>query len=380
MPKRAKRTSDATVAAVYQAMDAIAPFAGAENWDNVGLLAGRPEWPARRILTAIDLTDAVATEALHKKVDTLVLYHPPIFKGIRAITPAADCPTTLLPDLLAARIAILATHTAFDVAEGGTNDLLLDLIKPVSRRPLTTEESDSNDYKLVVFVPRENVERLREALSAAGAGVIGHYSRCSYELDGHGTFMGDETTNPAIGRKQVLETVAETRLEMVAPRSHIGGIVRALYTNHPYEEPAFDIYPLCHISGCGKRGLGRIGKLSKSTPGTEIVKRLAAGGVDISIATSVGNLKRRFREVIVAAGAFGTDRFRDSEALAITGEFKHHDALALQKRGVTAICLGHYASERLVLGAINRRLGAALKSSKIFAAISDRSPFQSIRI
>lgn len=378
MRKASKPAGDgATVGAAVRALDEIAPFAGAEEWDNVGLLAGRPEWPARRILTALDLTDAVAREALRKKIDALVLYHPPIFKGIRAITPNADVPTALLPDLLAARVAILATHTAFDAAEGGTNDLLLDLFEPARRYPLTAEDAESTDYKLVVFVPRAEVERLRKALSAVGAGMIGHYSECSYELEGRGTFLGDETTQPAVGRKQVLETVAETRLEMVAPRERIGAIVRALYANHSYEEPAFDLYPLRSIGGRGKRGMGRVGELKAPMTGRDLVKRLAAG-VDLSVATCVGNLRRRFRSVTVAAGAFGVERFRDPDSLIVTGEFKHHEALTLLRRGVTAICLGHYASERLVLGALVRRLRAALKTSKIAIAKSDRSPFQPI--
>ena len=156
-----------SVADVYAALDQLAPFAGAEEWDNVGLLAGRPEWPARRLLVALDLTDAVAREALRKKVDALVVYHPPIWKGIRAITPQAESPTGLLPDLLAGRIAILATHTAFDVAVGGSNDLLLDLFEPVARRPLEADVRAGDEFKLVVFVPAAEVR----STGKAGSGV-----------------------------------------------------------------------------------------------------------------------------------------------------------------------------------------------------------------
>src|SRR5512140_1804848 len=122
--------STIAVANVLAALNEIAPFELAAEWDNVGLLAGRPEWPARRGLLAIDLTDAVAREALAMGAELLVLYHPPIFKGIRAVTPAATGPTTLLPDLLAARTALIALHTALDAAVGGTNDVLLDCVAP----------------------------------------------------------------------------------------------------------------------------------------------------------------------------------------------------------------------------------------------------------
>ncbi|MBU0617764.1 MAG: Nif3-like dinuclear metal center hexameric protein [Planctomycetes bacterium] len=376
--ERRRPAPRATVAEVYTALDELAPFAGAEDWDNVGLLAGRPEWPARRVLIALDLTDAVAREALRRQVDTLVVYHPPIFKGIRTVTPQAECPTALLPDLLAARIAILAAHTALDVAVGGTNDLLLDLFEPVSRRPLEPSIRQSDDFKLVVFVPPTEVNELRSALSAAGAGMIGHYSECSFELAGRGTFRGDETTRPAIGRRRVLESVAEIRLEMVVPRRSIGRVVRVLYATHSYEEPAFDLYRLQQVTGRGRVGMGRVGELKRPQRGTALARMLAKG-VDLSVATCVGDLRRRFRSVTVGAGTLGISRFRDPDSLVVTGELKHHDALELLRRGVTAICLGHYASERLVLAALRKGLSGVLKVSSVTIARSDRSPFQPIR-
>jgi dinuclear metal center YbgI/SA1388 family protein len=363
------------VADLYATLDDLAPFAGAAEWDNVGLLAGRPDWPVRRALVALDLTDAVAREALRKRVHALVLYHPPIFKGIHTVTPKTDGPTTLLPDLLAARVALLATHTAFDAAVGGTNDLLLDPFAPVARRPLELAADERGAYKLVVFVPPAEVEELRRALSAAGAGVIGHYTECSFELAGRGSFRGDETTSPTVGRKGILEYVDEVRLEMVVPRRRIGDVVRTLYATHSYEEPAFDLFPLHQIASRGAAGSGRVGELRKPRRGTVLAAALGKT-VDLSIATCVGDLKRSFRSVTAAAGAFGTRLFDDPDSLVLTGEFKHHDALEVLRRGVTAICLGHYASERLVLDVLRRRLGAALKGVNLEVAESDRPPFQ----
>ncbi|MFQ5806421.1 MAG: YqfO family protein [Phycisphaerae bacterium] len=368
-----------SVADVYAALDKLAPFAGAADWDNVGLLAGRSEWPAHRVLVALDLTDAVAREALRKRVDALVVYHPPIFEGIRAITPQADGPTGLLADLLAARIAILSTHTAFDTAVGGTNDLLLDLFAPVSRRPLAPAMEENGAYKLVVFVPPPEVNKLRRALSVAGGGVIGHYTECSFELAGHGSFRGDETTRPAVGRKQVLEYVDEVRLEMVVPRQRLGDVVRMLYATHSYEEPAFDLYPLHQLTGRGAAGLGRVGQLKKSQRGTALVRTLGKA-VDLSLATCVGDLRRSFRSLTAAGGAFGVRQFVDPDSLVLTGEVKHHDALQLLRRGVTAICLGHHASERLALDALCRRLGGSLDSVNVTLARSDRAPFQRLRV
>jgi dinuclear metal center YbgI/SA1388 family protein len=359
---------------VYSALNAWVPFELAAQWDNVGLLAGRPEWPARRALLAIDLTDAVADEALARRVNLLVVYHPPIFKGIRAVTPQADCPTTRLPDLLAARISIIALHTALDAAVGGTNDVLLDPFDPVDRYPLEPLVHSDRHYKLVVFVPPREVDTLREALSAAGAGVIGHYSECSFELVGRGTFQGDETTHPTVGHRQVLEHAEETRLEMVVPRDRLGPVVQTLYARHSYEEPAFDLYPLHELAGRAVVGMGRVGLLRRPARGTGLLARLR-GHVDLSDALVVGDLRRRFRSVTVAAGAAGVRSFCDAESLVLTGELKHHEALELQRRGITAVHLGHYASERPVLDILRARLHESVPGLRAELARSDRSPF-----
>jgi putative NIF3 family GTP cyclohydrolase 1 type 2 len=249
--KPAKSATKAHVVDVLKVLDARAPFNAAADWDNVGLLLGDPSWPAKRVLITLDLTDAVAEEALKSKVDLVLAYHPPIFKPVARLTPEMPGPTRLLPELLAKRISIAALHTALDVAVGGTNDCLLDAFSPISREPLETLGETGSQLKLVTFVPQDEVDSVRAALSAAGAGVIGAYSQCSYMLWGRGTFLGDHSTNPTVGRKGRLETVDEVRLEMVTPASRIGAIVRALTAAHSYEEPAFDLYPLSSISGGG---------------------------------------------------------------------------------------------------------------------------------
>jgi dinuclear metal center YbgI/SA1388 family protein len=375
-PKRVKRV---TAGELCAAADELAPLRFAAEWDNVGLLAGRPEWPVRSALLAIDLTDAVAEEALRKRADALVLYHPPILKGIRAITPAAEGPTTRLPDLLAARVSLLALHTALDAAAGGTNDILLDVFEPVARRPLELRVDEGRQYKLVVFVPPPEVSAMRNALAAAGAGVIGHYRECSFELAGRGTFRGDETTHPTVGRKLNLEHADEVRLEMVVPQPRLGDVVRALYASHSYEEPAFDLYPLHETPGRAAVGLGRVGELKRPARGDALIEMLGRR-VDLSCAMVVGTLKRSFRSVTAAAGSFGVRAFRDGGSLVLTGEFKHHDALELQRHGVTAVYLGHYASERPALDVLKRKLAARLPAVRFELARSDRSPLAPLRL
>jgi hypothetical protein len=233
---------------------------------------------------------------------------------------------------------------------------------------------EGRQYKLVVFVPLAEVQRLRQALAAAGAGVIGHYRECSFELAGRGTFRGDETTNPTVGRKLNLEHVDEIRLEMVVPQARLGPVVRALYASHSYEEPAFDVYPLHEMPDRAAVGMGRVGVLRKPEGGRALLQKLGRH-VDLSCATIVGKLNRRFKSVTAAAGAFGVRAFRDPESLILTGEFKHHDALELQRRGITAVHLGHYASERPVLDLLRARLRKDVPGLRAEIARSDRAPF-----
>lgn len=373
-----RATRSATVAEVLRALDRIAPFARAADWDNVGLLAGWRDAPARRALLAIDLTAAVAREALGRGADLLIVYHPPVFKDVRRVTSDSAGPVAWLPELLARRVSVIALHTALDVAVGGTNDVLLDLFEPVERWPLEQAVCRDQQYKLVVFTPAGDVDRVRQALSAAGAGVIGHYTECSFELAGRGTFRGDETTKPAVGRRLVLERVDEVRLEMVVSRPRLGVVVRALYATHPYEEPAFDLYPLHELPGRGAVGMGRVGRLAAPQRGTRLVRRLARR-VDLSAATVVGDLDRPFTSVTTAAGAFGVAAFRDPDSLVVTGEFKHHDALELQRRGVTAIQLGHWASERPVLAVVAQKLSRLVLGLRVDVAASDCPPVRPLR-
>lgn len=366
-----------TVERLQALLDEIAPARFAAEWDNVGLLAGRAEWPAARVLLAIDLTDAVAREALRERTDALVVYHPPIFKGIRSITPRSEAPTTMLPDLLASRVSIIALHTALDAAPGGTNDQLLDLFDCARRYPLVDQFESEKSFKLVTFAPPADLDRLRRGMSEAGAGIIGHYSECSFETPGQGTFLGDETTRPTVGRRGVLERVDEVRLEMVVPAARLGAVVRALYAHHSYEEPAFDVYPLREPLGRGQAGMGRVGVLRRPQRGTALVSKLRSR-VDLSAATVVGSLTRTFPRVVAAAGSFGPRALRDPDALVLTGELKHHEALELLGRGVTAVCLGHYTSERPVLNSVLRTLRARAPGIRVGISRADAPPLRAL--
>jgi len=232
----------------------------------------------------------------------------------------------------------------------------------------------ASEVKLAVFVPPGSAERVAEAMFAAGAGKIGDYQRCAFRTPGRGSFFGGETTNPRIGERGRMEYVEELRVETVVPAGALPAVVSAMIRTHPYEEPAFDLYPL-KPKPVG--GIGRIGRLSKSVPLGLLARKLkrTTGATCVQI---VGPRDRVINRVVVVVGAAGSLPFRlaltPSDAI-VTGEIRHHDALTIDRAGCTAIALGHWASERPVLTSLAARVSAVHIGLDVQISEADRDPF-----
>jgi hypothetical protein len=219
------------------------------------------------------------------------------------------------------------------------------------------------------------VDAVAFAMAAAGAGRIGGYELCSYRVQGEGTFYGTEGTQPQVGRRGRLEKVPEIRIEMVAPRGRLPEVVNALLRAHPYEEPAYDIYPL---AGTPSFGIGRTGLLPAKTTLASLAERLKAR-TGSQVALVVGNAKTRLSRAAVCVGAAGSlplEKPRSAGCdVVVTGEIRHHEALALQRLGKTAIALGHWESERPVLQPLAARLGQAVPGLTARVSKKDVGPF-----
>src|SRR4051812_38664322 len=197
-------------------LDDIAPTRDAESWDNVGLLVGDPAQSVSRALLTIDYTPDVAAEAQRERCDLVIAYHPPLFQAIKRLT----APDPIF-DAIRRGVALYSPHTALDVADGGTNDLLADILGLQDRQPLRLIDPKARNHKLTTFVPEAHLERVANALFEAGAGRIGNYTRCSFRSDGTGTFMGDETTHPTVGKAGVFEQAREVKLETLCPIARV---------------------------------------------------------------------------------------------------------------------------------------------------------------
>ncbi len=361
-----------------QAMEAIAPTALAQSWDNVGLLAGDAGAALRSVLLCIDLTPDVADEATALGVDCVMAYHPPIFKPIARLTAQAGGVEAAVYACLRHGVAIYSTHTALDAAGGGTNDVLAGLCGVKSTEPLEfVPRPGDAECKLAVFVPAEAADAVGEAMFTAGAGRIGAYTRCSFRTPGEGTFFGGAGTNPAVGRAERLERVEELRLETVVPVSRVAAVVLALRGVHPYEEPAFDIYPLTPPPA---RGIGRVGALPRRTTlgalARNLKRRLKASAVQ-----TVGDSDTPVTRGIFVAGSAGSLVLKADPRpgdVIVTGEIRHHDALTIRRRGATAIALGHWTSEHPTLATLAARLSAALVGVRFEISRADCEVFEGV--
>ncbi len=360
---------------IAQAVETIAPLGLAQDWDNVGLLIGDPAKNIKKILITIDTTLAVVEEAKAQKADLILSYHPVIWDGLKRIT--ADGPDANVYELIRAGISVFSIHTALDVASGGVNDALATILGIADPKPIGDYVADpaGPQYKLVTFIPDSAVNQVADALYAAGAGAIGNYSDCGFMHEGVGTFKPLKGAKPAIGKPGKAERVSEIRLETVISADKVAAVIAALRASHPYETPAFDVFQ--HHDVENKIGLGRIGTLAKPLPIPKAIDAIKAT-TGCNAVGLVGPAKRTVKKAAVCAGSCG--KILDSVIaqgcdLYLTGELKHHQAIAAQEAGLTCICLSHTVSERFALKNLAKQLKNQLKNVTIALSKKDKDPF-----
>ena len=361
---------------IAERIDEILPLKLAQSWDNVGLLIGDPQKDVKRILLTIDITKDVLAEAKKQKIDLIISYHPVIWDGLKKIT--TDDSTYVVHELIRADIAVYSIHTSLDVITGGVNDGLAEILGIVNPAPIGdyVDYPEGDNYKLVVFVPAESLAEVSNAVFAAGAGAIGNYSDCGFGAEGTGTFMPLEDSNPAIGKKNKIEKVHEIRFETIVPAKKLDTVVEAMKKAHPYETPAFDIIKLYNDQN--KFGLGRIGMLEKPAKLPELIEKIkkATGAKAVGL---VGDEKRIVKKAAVCAGTCGriiNSIIAQKADLYLTGELKHHQALAAQEANLTCITLSHTVSERFILKKLAKQLQKQLKGMIITVSKKDADPFR----
>lgn len=375
------------VADLVRVMETIAPPSFAEPWDKVGLHIGRLRSPLRSpVLLTIDLNESVMAEAERANAGAIVAYHPPIWEAMKSLTDRTPKERVLLR-AAEMGMAVYSPHTALDAVPGGMTDWLCEgfsetgkvpgdcrALKSHAARPATAE------VKVVTFVPLSDADKVRNALATAGAGIIGAYTVCSFAAPGTGTFLGDETSHPSVGRRGVLESVSELRLEMVCSKAALPLAIETLRQFHPYEEPPIDVYELVAKPNRGI-GSGRRVTLDHPTPIRVLAERLKKhiGRSVVRVATT--DLDKPVSVIGVCCGAgaelAGVASGEGCE-LFVTGEMRHHEITACLDRGLSILLGEHTSTERGYLPRLATRIESQLPGIACIVSKSDADPLQTV--
>ncbi|MFO1043833.1 MAG: Nif3-like dinuclear metal center hexameric protein [Planctomycetaceae bacterium] len=370
-----------TIREICQFLNEVAPLAIAESWDNVGLLLGDNKSEVSVIVTCLTLTPDVVDEAVAAGAQMVVTHHPLLFKPVQKLTNSTSEGRSILK-LLRSGIAVYSPHTAYDNAPTGINQQLAELFELSEIAPLRRSPPEA-PFKIVTYVPRENVEQVRRGIWDAGAGVIGNYRDCSFNVDGIGTFFGEESTHPAVGQSGRLEQVAETRIEVVCRANRLDAALAALRKAHPYEEPAIDVFPIQQLpgmTGVETGGAGRFGRLPRPMS-LEELNHLVSERLRQPKLQFVGKLDSRIEFLGVACGAAGEylrDAHRAGCQAFLTGETRFHSCLEARDLEIAIILPGHYATERPAMEELARRLTQRFANVAAVASRVETDPVQSL--
>ncbi len=326
------------------------PYSLSESWDNCGLQAGSRQYPLEGVVCCLDITAEVIDEALECGANFIFSHHPLLFKPLSRLDLDVF-PGNLIKRALAAEITLFSAHTNLDSVVGGVNDHLAQLLGIKECSPLVPYAGQS--CKLVTFVPATAVEKVAAALFAAGAGKVGmgRYSECSFRVPGTGTFRPETGASPQVGEIGKINFVDEIRIETIVPENSLPPVLKALQQTHPYEVPAFDIYPVRFAdSSCGA---GRVGVVDNKYDIKEfalfVKNKLQAAAVRL-----IGESLKESVQKIALCGGSGFSLYSAAQAsgadLFITGDLKHHDARAVLESGrMPVLDAGHFVTERPVV-------------------------------
>lgn len=312
-----------------------------ESYDNSGIITGNLSDELTGVLLTIDIDEQVVQEAIDKKCNLIISHHPIIFRPLKSLTGRNYIERTVIK-AIKNDIAIYAAHTSVDNSFNGLNKIICDKLNVKDIQIIDKKTELLN--KLITFVPTEHLEKVQKALFSAGAGNIGNYDSCSYTSEGTGTFKAGENTNPYVGEKGKLHYEKETKLETIFPTFLTGKIISALINSHPYEEPAYDIYPLNNKHD--KFGSGLIGNLNTEVDELDFLKTLKKE-LNIDCLKHSELLNKKIKKVAVCTGA-GSFLMYNAMAqgadIFISGEFKYNQFLDARNE-ILIVDAGHYETE-----------------------------------
>ncbi len=327
---------------IMDCLEALAPLAYAEDFDNVGLLVGDNKAEVKGILVTLDTLESVIDEAIAKDCNLIVSFHPIIFKGLKKLTGKDYVQRTVLK-AIKNDIAIYAIHTALDNHLDGVNDIICKQLDLENKHILIPQKGTIK--KLTTYVQKKDAEALRSALFDAGAGNIGNYEQCSFNTNGVGTFKGNENSNPKVGQKGELRREEETQISLTFNKHIESRLLETLNKAHPYEEVAFEVATLDNYDQ--HIGIGMIGELKNEQTTASFLN-------DVKLKMNVSAL--RYSEltsqtvkkiaVLGGSGSFAISAAKQAGAdVLITADLKYHDFFTAEGK-ILLVDIGHYESEQ----------------------------------
>ncbi|WP_394758739.1 Nif3-like dinuclear metal center hexameric protein [Flavobacterium sp.] len=327
---------------ILSLLEEMAPLSFAENFDNVGLLVGDYYNEVTGVLVCHDALESVIEEAITKKCNLVVCFHPILFSGLKKIT-GKNYVERAVVKAIKNDIAIYAVHTALDNHHEGVNKIFCDALGLKNTKILVPKQNFIQ--KLVTYTVPENADTIRIAMLQAGAGTIGNYDNCSFNSEGFSTYQGNENSNPSVGKKGELTKTSEIKIEVIFEKHLQSKILKALFTNHVYEEVAYEIYDLQNQHQ--NIGLGMVGELETEMSEKdflELVKtKMQCGGIRHS---QFLNKKVKKVAVLGGAGSFAIKNAISAGADAfLTSDLKYHQFYEAENQLLLAD-IGHFESER----------------------------------
>ena len=328
--------------------------------DNVGLQVGSINKKLKNILLCLELTDRVVDDAIKKNCNLIISHHPLLFHPLKNIDLQKDKNSKLIEKLIKNEITLYSAHTNLDFTKDGVSFKLAKKLRLQKIDFLVHQ--NSNQFKLIVFVPANYVDKVANAIFENGGGKIGEYSSCSFQTAGKGTFKGSKKTNPFLGQQEKIEKIEEIKLEVLIDAWKLRKILSAVIEAHPYEEVAYDIYPLENSSS--NYGAGAVGELDKPLVETKFLEYVSANLKIKNFRYSKG--KGKIKKVALCGGA-GGDLLKDAINYGadafITADLKYHTFHEANDE-ILLIDAGHYETEVHSLDEVRKKLSQFITEKK----------------
>ena len=346
---------------IIKYLEAWAPKGIAWEKDNVGLQIGNPDDKIKNIILSLDLKEEVIDGAIKENCNLIITHHPLLFYPLKNLDFSKNINAGMIKKMIKNNITLYSAHTNLDFTKHGVS---YQLAKKLNLKNIKfLKNLNENQLKLSVFIPLTHVDKVAESIYQAGGGMIGEYSNCSFRTTGTGTFKGSDQSNPSIGKKSVVESVEEVKLEVLVDQWKLNQVISSMKNAHPYEEVAYDIFPLQNDNV--NYGMGALGELEVSIDIKEFLNFIPSKLRTSTLRYTRGN-KKKIKSVAVCGGSGGellNEAIKQNADAFVTADLKYHTFQDAEGK-ILLVDAGHYETEAPILDEIKIRLESFLNENK----------------